>query len=209
MREPLAPPLQDELTGPGALRAGAPVWTRRRLLLGPAVVLATPASLPMAHAGLLQFGRSSSKGLIEHHRLLADLLNGMLLEDEWPRALDTARRVRYVLDAHLLAEENALYPAAERYGFLQRPRELFTEHAQQKLGAARLEATIAAQDYVAARRACRALRDEVVGHSVEEEDGPYRRLLENAGPGGVWPHLISHYQRAFASVKPARLAWLP
>ena len=177
------------------------------LITSPAGVLAPPA-------GAMMMARPPDWAAVVtyHHGSLAQILDELILADEWSTgsALALSQKLRYQVTAHLVGEETVLYPAAVQHGLADASdsNHPFLEHAKQKLGTALLEFEITAKNETGARRTAQLLRDEIVGHSKEEDTGVYLRLRKELdGTGNAV--LGTEYRRAFSSVRPAKVKWLP
>ncbi|MEJ7929453.1 hemerythrin domain-containing protein [Ramlibacter sp. AN1015] len=178
---------------------------RRVLLMGSGAALLTLLAVqaqrdPVGSAA----APAGADTIARHHALLAQLLKELPYQEHPGRALETARRIRYLVSAHLYAEEHSLYPLAHQSGLHEDMREVFADHADQTLRAAELERLLHAGEMARARSAAGALREQVVRHSTEEERGIYRDVTDRWGS-----EVVYQYERAFASVRPGQVRWLP
>jgi hemerythrin superfamily protein len=179
--------------------------THRRLVLG---AFAAAALIPMRET-VAQAAASGGDWLAMiqgHHALVAKTFD-RLLASQKSTYLARERLVRligYQLTAHSVAEENVIYPALAMAGMTSDADKLYLDQAHAKVMNAQMEMQARLKDQGDWMTPARNLRDAVLKHAKEDEEGRlYPQLKAKLDPAAN-AMLTAGYQREFNSVKPVR-----
>lgn len=135
-----------------------------------------------------------------HHQMLAEEFDELIACSPEDRAV-RYKRLAYLLTAHSVAEENAVYPALAMCGLQTESDRLYLDEAHAKVQNAMLDM---ADDRLGDRWLERAktLRDDVLKHAEVDEEGELYPQLQAALDAGMQAKLTSTYLREFLSVSP-------
>lgn len=180
------------------------VSTSRRLLL----VGAAAAVLPFRNA----VAQTAARGgdwlamIQKHHAMIAASFDKLLASDRstYLAREKLVRAIGYQLTAHSVAEENIVYPVLAMTGMTAESDKLYLDQAHAKVMNAQLELQARMQDRGDWRTPATALRDAVLKHARDDEEGklyPALRAKLDAEKNAL---VTAGYQREFSSVRPAR-----
>ena len=178
------------------------------LLVGRRAALFTVAAslLPLQQA----VAQTAAKGgdwlamIQAHHALVAKSFE-QLLASQKSTFLARERLVRligYQLTAHSVAEENVIYPALAMAGMTTDSDKLYLDQAHAKVMNAQLELQARMKDRGNWRAPATALRDAVLRHAKEDEEGRLYPALKAKLDAETNALVTAGYQREFGSVKP-------
>lgn len=141
-----------------------------------------------------------------HHALVAKTFD-RLLASEKSTYLARERLVRllgYQLTAHSVAEENVIYPAIAMAGMTSDADKLYLDQAHAKVMNAQVELQARMKDKGDWMTPARTLRDAVLKHAKEDEEGRLYPQLRSKLDASAHAMLTAGYQREFNSVRPPR-----
>jgi len=142
-------------------------------------------------------------GLVKAHHQMLERAFDELIEAEGDLAQRPVlyKRLAYLLTAHSVAEENAIYPALAMHGLQSESDRLYLDQAHAKVTNAMLDM---ADDKLGDSWLQRAaeLRSAVLKHAKEDEEGDLYPKLVAAIDLTTATKLSAAYRREFLTVKP-------
>jgi hemerythrin superfamily protein len=176
----------------------------RRLLLAGAAAALLPLREAVAQAA--SSGGDWLSMIQAHHALVAKSFDRLMASEKstYLRREQLVRLIGYQLTAHSVAEENVIYPAIAMAGMTTDSDKLYLDQAHAKVMNAQLELQARMKDKGNWMEPARALRDAVLRHAKEDEEGRLYPQLRSKLDASQNALLTAGYQREFASVRPAR-----
>ena len=138
-----------------------------------------------------------------HHRMIEQAFDALIDEGgrDFSRCAVLHMRLSYLLTAHSVAEENVLYPALAMCGLQSESDRLYLDQAHAKVMNALLDLSDEKCGTGWLEKATE-LRDAVLRHMKEDEDGDLYPKLAKAIDAATASKLDMAYRREFVAVKP-------